>query len=247
MPSDGFDSYFCSKNETMKFTQIIVRKRSELPEFGPHFLEYEILKQRVGELGSGSKTRDKEALFVKSLETELEKVSQHATGYFRILRNRVVHLLRLLSADNAVQEAARVEADLNTVADAVVNLHDYIRLNITGFQKIIARHAKRTGSTAQTLFTARLQKVLMSESVPVHDWLIETQEPFYNMRVEGFLVALSDAFVKLRMVRSGSAGAATWEAPQSFQRSTSKYWVRAPNLRAIWLYLCCMMGCGCVL
>ena len=118
--------------------------------------------------------------------------------------------------------------ELDAAAASVVELERFIRLNGTAILKIAKKYDRLLGQQTIPWVTARLR-----------------QQSFFTTRLDGFLVALSDVYARVRAVAprllgegaaaatppaSARGGGGVWRPPESFERSTAKYWVRAEDV-----------------
>eukprot|EP00698_Gefionella_okellyi_P007729 TRINITY_DN1886_c0_g1_i1.p1 TRINITY_DN1886_c0_g1~~TRINITY_DN1886_c0_g1_i1.p1 ORF type:complete len:973 (+),score=217.01 TRINITY_DN1886_c0_g1_i1:67-2985(+) len=191
----------------MKFGRLLREQCAQLPDFAPHFMEYSVMKHSLKRV-SFSAPGELDVMFAQQFDAQLDKVSQFSQGKKRELLNRTARVIRQLHSKGDTESLLQLEQELDSINAGVVNLDSYNRLNAMAFNKICKKHDKLLHSTTIPFAMARVRK-----------------EAFCDMKLDGFFVALSDAYQQLRAIREGADAAAPWVPPQSFARSTTKYWV----------------------
>ena len=179
--------------------------------------------------------------FKSVLDKEVEKINGFVTSKVSELQNRLLQLLRTqpwksgttaTKLSQAEMQAGSLLLDqqsqeVNTIAEELVDLDKFIRQNCIAIQKIIKKFDKRLQFDVAPWLNAQLME----------------NEPFLKVNLDALLIALSDVFVKLNgfqkdfLVMTGkSAGGDDHKkgiSAQTFERKTTKYWVRSENLMAI--------------
>jgi SPX domain protein involved in polyphosphate accumulation len=162
--------------------------------------------------------------FQDLLQTELDKVNLFTVikyeDIFRSLQS-MANSTRLpgnLASDpsKSKQYMMRLEESIDHIATEMVNLDRFVRTNCEGFIRIVSKFDKILRSSASNWFIARLGK-----------------EAFCNVNLSSLFILLSLTWSKYRSACAGpSSGSAdtTWKPPESFVRSTAKYWVKPENV-----------------
>lgn len=83
--------------------------------------------------------------------------------------------------EDSITEMARVQENINWIADDINRLARYSRLNYTGFLKIVKKHDRHTDYVLRPMFMVRLN-----------------QCPFWNEDNDSLLIKLSELFSKVR-------------------------------------------------
>ena len=188
-------------------------------------ISYNELKRSVYEiLRSDSVSVFPEKELQDLLQVELDKVNLFAVikyeDIFRSLQS-VANASRVperISSDpiRTKQYFSELERSIEQVGTEIVNLEKYVRTNCEGFIRLISKFDKILKSNGTSWFIARLGK-----------------EEFCNVNFQSLFILLSLTWSKYRSAVSGASAAsagATWKAPESFVRSTAKYWVRPEHV-----------------
>eukprot|EP00928_Gymnodinium_smaydae_P039200 TRINITY_DN26821_c0_g1_i1.p1 TRINITY_DN26821_c0_g1~~TRINITY_DN26821_c0_g1_i1.p1 ORF type:complete len:977 (-),score=127.96 TRINITY_DN26821_c0_g1_i1:234-2795(-) len=99
------------------------------------------------------------------------------------------------------------------VAD-VTNIASFVYYNVEGFRKIVKKFDKRCDANCGTFFLPMLRS---------HYCLKDDA-------LDQIIIAISDVFSMLRTVSAPAAVGSTWNPPESFERSTTKYIVKASDV-----------------
>ncbi|TPX31027.1 hypothetical protein SmJEL517_g05569 [Synchytrium microbalum] len=203
------------------------------PEWRFYYMDYNELKRqlkvRTASSTDGKFTEQDEAAFVEICERELEKVASFRTLKSDELERRVAHAQAAIDSilssggkpdDNRMKA---VEDELNKIATEMTELSKFVRLNYTGFMKILKKHDKHAGYQLKPTFMVRL-----------------AHRPFYkegDKSVDSIVIRLSRLF---DIVRTGGVRAPTTPpggASQNFIRHTTKYWVHPDNITEVKLII----------
>ena len=120
----------------------------------------------------------------------------------------------------------QLRAEANTIAQELVDIDKFIRQNCIAIQKIIKKFDKRLSFDVAPWLNAQLME----------------NEPFLKVNLDALLLALSDAFEKLASLTHDlktAQGVAKKDetkkgiSAQTFERKTTKYWVKSENIMAI--------------
>ena len=162
--------------------------------------------------------------FQDLLQAELDKVNLFTVikyeDIFRSLQSmaNATTIPDAISSDpiKSKQYMMRLEESIDRIATEMVNLDRYVRTNCEGFIKLVSKFDKILRSSGSNWFIARLGK-----------------EAFCNVNLSSLFILLSLTWSKYRSATAGAAAGtadATWKPPESFVRSTAKYWVKPENV-----------------
>ncbi|KAJ3288111.1 vacuolar transporter chaperone [Borealophlyctis nickersoniae] len=211
----------------MKFGQHLANNLYSEWQF--YFLDYDELKRelKAGITDAAGFTEQKEAAFVEHLERELEKVAafRHIKG--DELTRRVQHCEAVVESILASGEDPdetrfeRVEEEISRITTEVTELSKFIRLNYSGFMKILKKHDKHTNFMLKPTFLVRLNA-----------------RPFYKESFDKLILQLSRLYDTVRTggkrsQENANAGA----TQQNFVRRTTKYWVHPDNVTEVKLII----------
>ncbi|KAI8819939.1 VTC domain-containing protein [Fimicolochytrium jonesii] len=192
-----------------------------------YYVDYDELKRQLkqGLTGNGGFNDQREAAFVETLERELEKVTAFRNIKGDELTRRVQHCesvveSTLAQGDSATPDAerfARVEEEIRRITMEVTELSKFVRINYTGFLKILKKHDKHTVYMLKPTFMVRMNA-----------------RPFYKDGFDTLILRLSKLFDTIRTggkrsQENANAGA----TQQNFVRRTTKYWVHPDNVTEV--------------
>jgi SPX domain protein involved in polyphosphate accumulation len=195
----------------MHFGKTLEARRS--PRFARGYLEYDYLKRTLKVIVADP---TKLSSFVSLLESEIARVDRFAAARVEDAKVAVSQLSRhvggLSPSRASTEEIHAAEAQAAEVSAMLVDLNDFLALNRTAVSKLVKKHDKMTGFTTRAWVMARLDA-----------------SGFLAHSLDGFLVALSDMYARLRLLREPQAedGGGVWAPPESFQRETTKVRARA--------------------
>lgn len=201
------------------------QKKIDATAWPLYCVSYQELKRSVYEiLRSDSVSIFPEKEFQDLLQVELDKINLFAViKYEDIFRS-------LQSVANSTTVPAHIDADpirvkqyfmelertIEHVGTEIVNLDKYVRTNCEGFIKLISKFDRVLRSNGTNWFIARLGK-----------------EQFCNVNFQSLFILLSLTWSKFRAAQVAGCddkADATWRPPESFVRSTAKYWVKPENV-----------------
>lgn len=157
----------------MKFGKQLVKEADSYPRYKNYYINYKELKRAIkiiaaargastsgassgpGILGQGSG----EALFQESLVRELEKIDRFVDLQLDALVGELRRALRVCrKADVTEEQLDAVESNVDDLANEIVALQTFVRMNFTGFRKITKKYDKRNRSQVQgsSIFMARV-------------------------------------------------------------------------------------------
>ncbi|KAH6587460.1 hypothetical protein BASA50_011347 [Batrachochytrium salamandrivorans] len=213
----------------MKFgTQLI---NALHPEWRFYYLDYDELKNLLkAGTTNGEFSEKHEAIFVEALERELEKVSSFCRIKADELSRRVQHCETSVDAviKNSTDENTEIDGDrfqlveeeISRITTEVGELSKFVRLNYSGFLKILKKHDKHTSYVLKTMFMVRLNA-----------------KPFYKQNFDSMIIRLSGIYDTLRTGGKRSATAPPSGPSQSFVRRTTKYWVHPDNVTEVKIHI----------
>jgi SPX domain protein involved in polyphosphate accumulation len=171
------------------------------------------MKRILKEVGPGGFNESNEAVFITKLEQELDKVSNFCQLKSDELTRRVQHCETEQRGAGAGFD--RLEEEMGLITTEVSELSKFIRLNYSGFVKILKKHDKHTSYALKSMFMIRLNS-----------------KPFYKLSFDTLILRLSKLY---DIVRTG--GKRQEQAPPasgaSFVRRTTKYWVHTDNITEV--------------
>ncbi|KAG2202555.1 hypothetical protein INT47_012549 [Mucor saturninus] len=149
-------------------------KEAILPDWEPFYLDYDLLKKKLGKAQQDTFTDRDETEFVEMLDANLEKVYAFHTSTLNILRQEINKA--------SVQHGIKKEK-INKLANDISRLEKFSRFNYTGFLKIVKKHDRYTDYILRPMFMVRLN-----------------QCPFWkeNEDLDALLIQLSQLFSKIR-------------------------------------------------
>ncbi|RKP01597.1 hypothetical protein CXG81DRAFT_11792 [Caulochytrium protostelioides] len=214
----------------MKFGEQL--KANLLPAWRFYYMDYDDLKASLngGKHGEAFTEKD-EAAFVEKLERELDRVAdfRHIKGDELI--RRVQHceatatsILQDKTSEQVEENETalqRLQQEIECITAEVTELSRFVRLNYSGFMKILKKHDKRTSYKLKPMFMVRL-----------------SSRPFYVEPFDAVILRLSHLFDTVRHRGRRDADVAAAEAAQvassgQFVRRTTKYWVHPDNVTEV--------------
>ncbi|TPX55666.1 hypothetical protein PhCBS80983_g05146 [Powellomyces hirtus] len=188
-----------------------------------YYIDYDELKHQLKHgLQNNDFNEQHEAAFVETLERELEKVTAFRNIKGDELTRRVQHCEAVVdsilqSEDVDESRFARVEDEIRRITMEVTELSKYIRLNYSGFLKILKKHDKHTAFMLKPTFMVRMNA-----------------RSFYKQSFDALILRLSKLFDTVRTggkrsQENANAGA----SQQNFVRRTTKYWVHPDNVTEV--------------
>ncbi|KAJ3005913.1 vacuolar transporter chaperone [Thoreauomyces humboldtii] len=190
-----------------------------------YYIDYDELKRQLKHgLQNNGFNEQKEAAFVETMERELEKVAAFRNIKGDELTRRVQHCEAAVDSvlANTEEEAEedrffRVEEEIRRITLEVTELSKFIRLNYSGFLKILKKHDKHTAFMLKPTFMVRMNA-----------------RPFYKQSFDGLIIRLSKLFDTIRTGGKRDQGNANaGGSQQNFVRRTTKYWVHPDNVTEV--------------
>lgn len=152
--------------------------------------------------------------WARLLEEELQKVEAFTSSKVAELQASVSLLSRRCGTGTGTDvPTLTVEAD--ALANTVIELDKFTRINALALEKIVKKHDKMLQMSTRLWLLARLESA-----------------GFTNVKLDGFLVALSDIYSRLRDLASPADEdkKGVWVPPESFERTTTKFWIRLEDV-----------------
>lgn len=195
--------------------------------------------------------------FKPLLDQEVEKIDTFVLSKVRELENQVLQILRTQAPwkdkmargifgrrdQNIIREGAsfltQLEEDASAIGDTLIKLDKFIRQNLIAIQKIIKKFDKRLKFDVAPWLNAQLLDNV----------------GFLKVNLDSIVIALSDAYEvmagfkneyetlkkSIERAKNSNINDESFDesegkkdiSAQSFERKTTKYWVRSENLMAI--------------
>jgi len=207
-------------------------RKTRIPEYAPFYVDYELLKALVVADTTSSSINLATCLvpnavhldtpagrFWSILDREFAKVNEFIASAARSLETRLQALLRgaMLweSSESSDDRRRELIKDATMSGETLVQLDLFISQNRLAFRKIIKKFDKVHGERFGAWLAARLA----------------TEGSFSTADLHRYVVTLSDAWSLL--ASSASTMGAWLKPPQSFERDTTKYWVRMDDLMRV--------------
>eukprot|EP00928_Gymnodinium_smaydae_P021815 TRINITY_DN1853_c1_g2_i1.p1 TRINITY_DN1853_c1_g2~~TRINITY_DN1853_c1_g2_i1.p1 ORF type:complete len:989 (+),score=146.90 TRINITY_DN1853_c1_g2_i1:314-2968(+) len=108
----------------------------------------------------------------------------------------------------------------SVVAD-VVKIASFVFYNVEGFRKIVKKYDKRCEANCGAFFLPMLR----------------SQACLRDDALDQIIIAISDVFSMLRTVSAAAPHGSTWNPPESFERSTTKYVVKSSDVARVKLLI----------
>lgn len=180
-------------------------KEAIYPEWTPYYVDYDGLKKKLRKAEKDRPFTEKdETEFVELLDSNLEKVwfnvcnkekmklTLHHIKVYAFQQEKMEEIRKRIDEwdekintqipnEDSITEMARVQENINWIADDINRLARYSRLNYTGFLKIVKKHDRHTDYVLRPMFMVRLN-----------------QCPFWNEDNDSLLIKLSELFSKVR-------------------------------------------------
>ncbi|KAI8988025.1 VTC domain-containing protein [Mycotypha africana] len=191
------------------------------PEWTCYYVAYDELKIILKKITThgGIWSEESESLFIERLEAELDKVYTFQRAKLDEIKHRIeqeaLEVGRLCQSDFPDEDDFTAsEIELGHIIADVHDLAKFVKLNYTGFLKIIKKHDKVTGWPLKPMFGVRLNA-----------------KPFHKENYDALIIRISDLYDRVRtrgQERCGDSGAGGKQS--AFVRNTTKYWVHPDNI-----------------
>ncbi|KAI7877893.1 VTC domain-containing protein [Mucor mucedo] len=156
------------------------------PEWTPFYIDYDGLKKRLRKAEKERPFTEKdETEFVELLDNNLEKVFAFHQEKMDEIKKKIDEYDEMIKSQipgqDSAAEMASIQENINWIADDIIRLALYSRINYTGFLKIVKKHDRHTEYVLRPMFMVRLN-----------------QCPFWNEDNDTLLIKLSQLFSKVR-------------------------------------------------
>ena len=164
--------------------------------------------------------------FVKDFESEVKRLLRFAASSVEDLWMRIDVIHSELPSDAADPKAQKIslyriediEKSIDDLAQDILSLRLFMMHNRGAFERLSEKYDKLLKD--RSIRPAKLETEEFSNKCLEMDRLVET-----------FLVLTSDLYARARRVKNNKDGGdAVWVPPESFQRKTTKYWVKSEDL-----------------
>ena len=124
------------------------------------------------------------------------------------------NLLKRLKNDSD-QRLELLKNEMARITEDITELSRYMRMNYSGFIKILKKHDKYTAFKSKPMFMVQLES-----------------KPFYKEDFDALIIRMSNIY---EMARTGGKKTTTvsGSSSQSFIRRTTKYWVHPENVTEV--------------
>jgi len=164
--------------------------------------------------------------FAKNYRLEVDRLSRFVSSTNESIWMRIDTIGNELPIDASDPNAQKISAyriidiekDIDALGTDILNLRDFLSENSQAFDvlskkfdKVLSDHGFGEGNLTAEDFDMQCVRV--------------------EQEVETFLVFLSDLYARARRVKSNKEGGdAIWVPPETFERKTTKYWVKSEDL-----------------
>jgi len=195
------------------------------------YVRYAAFKDRLSTMrGKGhsfKKDAEARATFAKDFESEVSRLSRYATSSVESLWMRIDTIHAELPADAKDPKAQKIsvyriqdiERSIDTLGAEILDLREFVLGNRDAFQRLCQKYADLLGE----------HNISPTQPLNISEYKGKCVE--VERLVETFLVLLSDLYARARRVKNNKEGGdAVWVPPETFQRKTTKYWVKKEDL-----------------
>eukprot|EP01127_Copromyxa_protea_P013149 TRINITY_DN3502_c0_g1_i2.p1 TRINITY_DN3502_c0_g1~~TRINITY_DN3502_c0_g1_i2.p1 ORF type:complete len:512 (+),score=50.98 TRINITY_DN3502_c0_g1_i2:35-1570(+) len=188
--------------------------------FAPHFVSIDNWAKKIREVEHGRRDMDD---FFPGLDVEIQDLNAFVEGEYQTLKHSLnfiaQRVLAVFHQSESKQKSsiALLQKQLDVIAEDLCNLETFVGLNVMFLMKIVLRHDQATGAQATNWFAARID-----------------QEFLCKVNFDGLLMSISDLYFTLA---HGITGSSSWNPPDSFDRQTTKFWVKPEHLLRVKLMI----------
>mmetsp|Transcript_45705 Transcript_45705/g.129041 ORF Transcript_45705/g.129041 Transcript_45705/m.129041 type:complete len:561 (-) Transcript_45705:620-2302(-) len=189
--------------------------------FPPDEDEQQLMHVRYDALQELRMTGDRpELTFQRILKNELAKINQFSMVNEEEIFRNLQYITRYTLRDQQHlkdQQAvlAMVEADIDEQADAIAQLDTYVRVNYKAIMQLCTIFDRAFRTTGFQWYMASIKS-----------------ESFCSTNIDRLVLALSITWNKFRTVAKDLDESEAWKPPDTFERKTTKYWLRYDKLIA---------------
>jgi len=127
----------------------------------------------------------------------------------------MIKLLKRLN-DDSDPRLESLKLELARITQDITELSRYMRMNYSGFIKILKKHDKYTSFKSKPMFMVQLES-----------------RPFYKENFDALIIRMSMLYEMSRSGGKEKTVAAPGTSSQSFIRRTTKYWVHPENVTEV--------------
>lgn len=205
-----------------------VRLANEIyPPWKDDYMAYDKLKKLLKEnvISVGKQvdwTESDETAFVAALDSELEKVYSFQTKTYESLSDKITEIEKTVNQVETfkVEDANKIEAQVEEILEAASELDKFSRLNFTGFTKIVKKHDRlHSKYQVKPLLQVRLN------ALPFHS---EDYSPLLY-RLSVLYAFLGENFGS----KSTPVGLSSVVAGDNTDYTTYKFWVHPENVMEV--------------
>uniref|UniRef100_A0A7S4F3S0 SPX domain-containing protein n=1 Tax=Chrysotila carterae TaxID=13221 RepID=A0A7S4F3S0_CHRCT len=184
------------------------------PEMTAHCVEYQTLKEEVyctsREKKLGAPQSNLTNPFLQLLNHSIDQLNRYYSAELQRTQTRLLSLHRTAAAADGKTAIDSLKEEARSIGDHLVLLESFTKINSIALVKICKKYDKNHHSNTMSWLTMRMP-----------------EEPINALKLDPYLLRLSDVWQAVREAEAGaSAEGGVWTAPTSFERSTTKYWVK---------------------
>lgn len=181
----------------MRFEKYLEKNRQE--KYKDHYINIKLLKDRITDSANGAN----ETTFTEVLDENINQVFGFIQFKYEEFENMLSDIENLIIDSKGTKELAELREELSEFGE-------FIRINISGFKAVLARHDKKTGL----------------ELIPKYK-LIKKKKLDQIEDLNKLIYKISRLILKTLKVKSKK------ESSSSFIRKSTKYWVHYDNIYAL--------------
>ncbi|UPQ97546.1 vacuolar transporter chaperone [Chloropicon primus] len=197
-----------------------------------NYVRYAAFKSKIQEMmaqGNLRKDLASREAFVRDFESEVKRLTRFASSSVENIWMRIDLVHGELPTDAKDPKAQKIslyrvqdiESSINGLGEEILSLGLFMSQNLEAFQNLAAKFEGVLRESG-----VRPKRLEMSE--------YESKCEEVEGLLETFLVLLSDLYARARRVKNNKEGGdAVWVPPESFQRKTTKYWVKTEDLMRV--------------
>lgn len=203
------------------------------PNERANYVRYAAFKEKLLAMAAkGNLRRDSAARegFARDYQAEVDRLTRFAGSSVESIWMRIDLVHGELPADAKDPKAQKIslyrvqdiEQDIDDLGKEILSFREFMSSNVEAFQHIAQK------------FDQMLRESGVKAKSPLDASAFSAKRDEVERLVETFLVLLSDLYARARRTKNNKEGGdAVWVPPESFQRKTTKYWVKAEDLLAV--------------
>lgn len=142
----------------------------------------------------------------------MKKLNQFVASKYESIKNAIINIVMKLQEDKE-KNIETIEKTVTQISEDLIIFDEYIRMNEMALMKIIKKYDKSLHRTVKPWILQKLE-----------------QEFFRKINLNVFIVPLSEVYECIELKKKGTKETSEWKPPTSFERSTTKYWVKYEDL-----------------